>query len=286
MKYILIAYEIFIFTLSDCMCYYVDGRKTSVRGKIIMREACIFNIQKFSIHDGPGIRTTVFFKGCPLRCKWCSNPESQTFGVQPERETPLSGRLYTMAEVLKICLDDRDFYLESGGGVTLSGGEVLGQPEFAAGLLQKLREEDVHTALETTGFAAPEVFWRVIREADLLLYDMKHYDSKKHRDGTGVDNEQILQNLKCAVAAEKPILIRIPVIPGYNNSPDDAKGFGTLLTELGLRRVQLLPFHQFGQKKYATLGMPYNLGHLKALHAEDLTEFQEVMQSIGMDCVF
>lgn len=248
--------------------------------------ACIFNIQKFSIHDGPGIRTTVFFKGCPLRCRWCSNPESQAPGVQPEREDMLAGRLYTLEQVLDISLEDRDFYLESGGGVTLSGGEVLMQADFATALVQELHRLGIHTALETTGFAAPEAFEAVAQHVDFLLYDLKHHDSDAHREGTRVRNQQILENLRRAVFREMDILVRIPVIPGYNDSLADARGFAVLLRKLGLHRVQLLPFHQFGQKKYETLGMKYELDHLKNLHPEDLLEYQKEMISGGLDCFF
>lgn len=248
--------------------------------------ACIFNIQKFSIHDGPGIRTAVFFKGCPLRCKWCANPESQQSGVQPERKEPLAGRLYTLDEVVAVCLSDRDFYIESGGGVTLSGGEVLAQPAFAAGLLEKLREQGIHTALETTGFAPREVFDRVGAHADLLLYDLKHHDCQKHWEGTGAGNALILENLRAAVGRGADILLRIPVIPGYNDSPADALAFAELVRDMGLQRVQLLPFHQFGQKKYETLGLPYALGHLQTLHPEDLGDFRQTMLAAGTDAFF
>jgi len=248
--------------------------------------ACIFNIQRFSIHDGPGIRTAVFFKGCPLRCRWCSNPESQAEGVQPERETALAGRMYTLDEVMEACLADRDFYMESGGGVTLSGGEVLMQADFAADLLCRLGAEGVHRALETTGFVQPDAFLKAARHAELLLYDLKHYDGAKHREGVGADNRLILQNLRAAIEMSKDILIRIPVIPGYNDSLADARGFAGLLKQLCMNKVQLLPFHQFGQKKYEMLGIPYALGTLKTLHPEDLLEYQMEMKKSGLDCFF
>lgn len=248
--------------------------------------ACIFNIQRFSIHDGPGIRTTVFFKGCPLRCRWCSNPESQAAGVQPERETALAGRMYTLDEAMEICLADRDFYLESGGGVTLSGGEALMQADFAAELLRRLHTEGIHTALETTGFAQPDVFLKAACHTDLLLYDVKHYDSTKHKEGTGTENRRILENLRMAAKRGMDILIRIPVIPGYNDSLSDARSFAELLRQLRLDKTQLLPFHQFGQKKYETLGIPYALGEVKTLHPEDLQEYQAEMKKAGLNCFF
>ena len=251
-----------------------------------LNAACIFNIQKFSIHDGPGIRTAVFFKGCPLHCLWCSNPESQHEGVQPEREISLRGKLYTLQEALDICLADRDFYLESGGGVTLTGGEPLSQANFASMLLSALKKEAIHTAIETTGFASSELFLKVCELSDLLLYDIKHYDSRKHMEGTGVGNELVLKNLSLAVEAKKDILIRIPVIPDFNDSPSDALGFSRTIRQIGLSRVQLLPFHQFGQKKYESLAMEYTMASEKALHPEDLDGYRSIFEENGIDCFY
>ena len=245
-------------------------------------KACIFNIQKFSIHDGPGIRTAVFFKGCPLRCLWCSNPESQAAGTQPEREGELAGKMYEIDEVMDICLADREFYIESGGGVTLTGGEALMQADFAVNLLGRLKEEQIHTALETSGFAPMETFIKVSEYADLLLFDIKHFDSKKHREGTGADCEIILENLGEAVKRGMNVLIRIPVIPGYSDALDDAAGFANLLNGFSLTKVQLLPFHQFGQKKYEMLGIPYTFSEQKTLHSEDLRSYQLEMEKYGL----
>lgn len=249
-------------------------------------KGCLINIQKFSIHDGPGIRTAVFFKGCPLRCLWCSNPESQAPGIQVEYEAALAGKMYMIDEVMDICLADKDFYLESSGGVTLTGGEVLMQPKFAAALLRTLKSNGIHTALETTGFASAQIFLDTVQYADLLLYDLKHFDSKKHRDGTGIDNQIILRNLREAIKKGMDILIRIPVIPGYNDSLDDAAGFAKLIRELGLAEVQLLPFHPFGQNKYKTLGVPYMFSNVHTLYPEDLRDYQLRIKNLGIDCFF
>ena len=250
------------------------------------KHVCLFNIQKFSIHDGPGIRTALFFKGCPLRCQWCSNPESFESGVQPEREAGLAGAWYTYEEVLRICLEDQVFYEESGGGVTLTGGDVLSQAQAAAALLGLLKEKGIHTAIETSGFATTDVFERVIADADLLLYDLKHYDESRHHAGTGVGTAQILQNLRHAIARGKDVLVRIPVIPGYNDAIADAAGFAALLVSLGIRRVQLLPFQQLGAGKYARLGLDYAYGGAKSLHREDLAAYQAVFTQSGIDCFF
>lgn len=283
----------------------------------------ILNIQKFSLNDGPGIRTIVFFKGCPLRCKWCANPESQSSRMQilwnpdncircgrcardcPEKAVFLSqdrvgirsdlcsdcglcvencpgralrceGKWHTVEDVLGVCLQDLPFYEESGGGVTLSGGEPLLHPDFSVALLEALQAKRIHTAIETTGFAPAEVFDRVALRTRLLLFDMKHWDEQKHLEGTGVSNRPILENMKRAVAAGIEILPRIPVVPGYNSSPADAAGFCRRLREVGLARVQLLPFHQFGEKKYTLLGRDYAYANVSALHEEELASYREV----------
>lgn len=293
----------------------------------------IFNIQKFSLHDGPGIRTVVFFKGCPLRCKWCANPESQAHKVQilwdakkclgcgtcvsscpsqaiAQKERTISidaiscsecrtciavcpghalkseGETKSVDEVVKICLQDLDFYEESGGGVTLSGGEALMQPEFAIALLEALKEKKIHTAIETTGFASPEIFSRVASHLDLLLFDIKHWDEEKHCEGTGVSNHIILQNMKHAIEIGKHVLPRLPVIPGYNDSLCDAEGFVERLKEVGADQIQLLPFHQFGEKKYDLLGYSYAYRDIPALHEENLKAFRQVFLSNGIHAFF
>jgi len=184
-----------------------------------------------------------------------------------------------MAEVRK----DKDFYEESGGGVTLSGGEVLVWHKFARDLLINLSEEQIHSALETTGYAAEKTFQDVVQYAGLLLFDMKHHDSVKHREFTGVSNELILTNMEWAIKQGIPVIARIPVIPGVNNTLADAKAFCELLHKIGITQVNLLPFHQFGQKKYEMLQLEYALKDIKALHPEDLTEYKDIFASDGFD---
>lgn len=253
-------------------------------------EGHIFNIQKFCLHDGPGIRTAVFFKGCPLRCKWCSNPEAFTTditaGGDEKTDAALTGKIYTVDEVVKICLADKVFYEESGGGVTITGGEALTQPEFTIALLQRLKDEGIHRAIETSGHAPEETFISIIGETDLVLFDIKHYDNCKHREGTGEDNSLILQNLKRAIDSGAKLLIRIPVIPQYNDSIQDAQGFAELIKQYGLKEAQLLPFHQFGQSKYDKLGIPYALENLKTLYPEDLQAYQQTMAKAGIEAFF
>lgn len=299
----------------------------------------IFNIQKFSINDGPGIRTVVFFVGCPLTCRWCANPESQEMKFQimwdekkclhcqtcvkscptqavkniggkiiidhkkcsgagvcskrgicvekcPAHALKAEGELKTVDEVMQVVMQDLPFYEESGGGVTLSGGEATMQPDFAIELLKALKSENIHTAIETTGFTSPAIFRRIIEYLDLLLFDIKHWDETKHKEKTGVSNVPILKNMKYAIDAGKDVLPRLPVIPNYNDSVEDAKGFVRRLNEVGAKRVQLLPFHQFGEKKYSMLGRDYEFAHVKNLHPEDLKYFQQVFIDGGIDALF
>lgn len=250
------------------------------------KTACLFNIQKFSLHDGPGIRTVVFFKGCPLRCDWCANPESQN--KQPERmndeQNTLVGKDYTLTQVMEEVLKDQVFYEESGGGVTLSGGEVLMHVPFALALLKELKKQGIHTACETSGYTQPKTFQSLLAYTDLLYMDLKHYDSSKHKLGTGVGNERILTNLKQAVDCGQPLIVRIPIIPNYNDQAKDAYQFGQLLQQLGVKTVEILPFHQFGEKKYTYLNREYALTGVSQLHTEDLTFFKDILNTYDLTC--
>lgn len=293
----------------------------------------IFNIQKFSVNDGPGIRTVVFLKGCPLRCKWCSNPESQLPGPQvlwnqkncigchhcvsvcpvqaitaageqiqihaehcngcmqcvrecPEKALKTEGEQKTTEEILKIVMQDLPFYEESGGGLTLSGGECLSQPDFATALVKGAKQNGLHVCCETTGFAAPDIFDRVTAQIDCILFDMKHWDDAKHREGTGVSNAIILDNMRRAAAAGKDILPRIPVIPGFNDTLEDAARFAECLKSIGIFQAQLLPFHQFGENKYNLLGKHYAYTDIPALHREDLEEYRQIFITHGVKAFF
>lgn len=249
----------------------------------------IFNIQKFSINDGPGIRTTVFFKGCPLHCKWCSNPESQNrnAAMADSMENPLyCGREYTVEEVMAVVRQDVDFYIESGGGMTLSGGEVLQQMDFAIALTEAAHAQNIHVAAETTGYVSPGRFRAFLPHPDLFLYDFKHYDREMHRRFTGVYNDVILQNLRSVVDAGKPVIARIPVIPHFNVGIRHARGLSAALAQIGVREVHLLPFHQFGEKKYEELGIEYEWKGVKQLHPESLKNYRQVFVDAGLECSF
>lgn len=242
-----------------------------------MLTATIFNLQKFSIHDGAGIRTNVFFQGCNLRCKWCSNPESQP-------TTPFPGEKakdYTVEELVQELRKDKPFYEQSGGGVTLTGGEALLHPEFILSLIEALHREGIHVAIETAASVPTVTFLRVLAAVDFAYIDLKHYDDKKHREGTGVGNLQIRRNIAAALQSNTPVVLRIPVIPGYNDSPQDRAGFAQLLDELGAKEVQLLPFHQLGESKYHRLNMPYEWDGIKQLRDEDVNGFAEYLSGKG-----
>lgn len=298
-----------------------------------MQKGLIFNIQKFSIHDGPGIRTTVFLKGCPLQCKWCANPESQLAKVQilydkdacihcgtciqvcphgavheidhkihidsnrcvgclncvqscPKQALKNEGNYTDVQSIVNTCLQDIDFYEESGGGVTISGGEGMSQPTLLRELTSELAKHKIHLAIETTGYIESSLFQELAGLFDLLLFDMKHYDADKHKEGTGVSNELILKNLTWALSQGMEVLPRIPVIPAFNDSLEDARGFAAILKQVGADKVQLLPFHQFGEKKYEMLHKEYAYHNKKALHPEDLKDYQNIFLEEGLNCFF
>ena len=255
------------------------------------RTGVVFNIQRFSLHDGPGIRTVVFLKGCPLLCPWCANPESINPGVEefldPDTgEVSPAGRTRTIEELLETCEADRVFFEESGGGVTLSGGEAMMQHAFAIEMLRRLQDVGIHTAMESTGHVAAPVFERALEHLDYLLMDVKHHDRQKHKRWTGGYNDLPLRNLSCAISRGIDICVRIPVIPGVNDTLQDARAFAALLRRLRVERVQLLPFHQFGERKYALLGRPYRMAGVAALHQEDLLDYRDLMRAEGVEARF
>lgn len=270
-----------------------------------MKTATIFDIEKFATHDGPGIRTVVFMKGCPLHCKWCHNPESWSPLAQilfdPQRCTScarcqaicpnaahtingikhiynrgicvacgkcadkclnealeLCGRTYTTDEVLEEVLKDKLFYDNSGGGITLSGGEPLSHKEFTLELLQKAKDAGLHTAIETCGFAARETLESIIPFVDIFLYDVKTIIDKKHLELTGQDNKLILSNLEFlnSRVAKGAIILRCPLIPGLNDSEEELLGLGRLAQGLSqVERIEVEPYHPLGVKKGEKLGI-------------------------------
>ncbi|MDK6234331.1 glycyl-radical enzyme activating protein [Aerococcus sanguinicola] len=250
-------------------------------------KALIFNIQKYSIHDGPGIRSVVFFKGCPLRCFWCSNPESQL--KKPEdmwdntkKAITTVGEYKTYDDIINEVLKDRVFYEESGGGVTFSGGEVLFQAEFATELARRLRDLGIHMACETTGYASTKTFSHFIEQMDLIFIDFKHPDSKQHRLGTGVPNELVIKNIMYAKEHHDQVIVRIPIIPNFNDSLEVAHQFAHKLNDMHIDAIELLPFHQFGENKYKYLNRDYKMKNVPQLHAEDLEDYKQILEAAGI----
>ena len=238
--------------------------------------ATIFEIKRFAVHDGDGIRTTVFFKGCPLRCVWCHNPEGLTSvpqiarythkcigcgeckkdGFTPEdclgEATVLYGKEVMVEELLPILLEDKDFYKTSGGGVTLSGGECLVQADFCAELLKRLKENEIHTAVDTCGFVPRTALDKVIPYTDVFLYDIKAYDEDVHIKCTGVSNKQILENLKYLNMLGKKIEIRIPYVPDFNDG--QIEKIARFLAPLqNITKIRILPYHNYAGSKYKAL---------------------------------
>ncbi|MFO8102321.1 MAG: glycyl-radical enzyme activating protein [Dehalococcoidia bacterium] len=296
----------------------------------------IFNIQRYSLHDGAGIRTLVFFKGCPLTCLWCSNPESQKPGpevgfimarcvglaecgapcvsacpveairlnddgkpvidrercdacgqcaaVCPQEAMKVVGQEMSVEEVMAEVEKDRPFYRRSGGGLTLGGGEPLAQPRFALALLEAAESEYIHTAIETTGYARWEQFEAVLQHTDLLQMDLKHMDPEKHRELTGQSNELILENLSKVLSVKEPedVVIRIPVVPGSNDSDENIEESSRFVAGLGFTRIELIPYHKMGSSKYPQYGRVYPLDGLEPPSTEEMQHLKGVVESFGL----
>jgi pyruvate formate lyase activating enzyme len=224
----------------------------------------VFRIKKYALHDGPGIRTTVFFKGCPLRCWWCHNPE----GLKPHsevmdpvraesRQKQTIGKFMSVDEVMAEIEKDVVFYDESGGGVTFSGGEPLLQASFLKALSEACARRDIHTALDTSGYAAPEIFEAAVERIDLILYDLKIMDNDRHVYFTGVSNQLILENLKRMGRNGRPLRVRFPVIPGVTDDRQNIDRIARLVGSLEtVQQIDLLPYHRTADGKYRRLGLP------------------------------
>lgn len=254
----------------------------------------VFDIKRFAIHDGPGIRTTVFLKGCPLRCWWCHNPESQE--LKPEidirkikldgntfEQTRIVGQSMSVDEVMKEIDKEAPFYEESGGGVTFSGGEPLMQPDFLLELLMACKEKGYHTAVDTSGHAKLEYFQKILPYTDLFLFDIKHLDFEKHKEYTGVGNTLILENLRQIAESKSKIIIRVPVIPGITNSEAWFSEFKNYLKSFGnkLKEVHLLPYHSMANNKYQKFNKINKLTDLTDLKKSDLKTVQKLLEEAG-----
>jgi pyruvate formate lyase activating enzyme len=295
-------------------------------------EGSVFNIQKYSVHDGPGIRTIIFLKGCPLACRWCSNPESQSSAPElaynankclsvpgcrrcldacpagaisrdgngavsidrarcqgdmactlacPSQALITYGKRTSVDQALRVVEQDGLFYARSGGGLTLSGGEPLAQPEFTLALLREARRRRIDTAVETCGLVQEQTLLEACSLLGALMYDIKSLNDAKHREFTGVSNERILGNLLAARKAfpELPILVRTPLVPGFNDTEEDVTAIAKFLREVPGLRHELLAYHRLGQQKYVFLGREYPMG-TQALPADKAAHLVKLGEAV------
>lgn len=253
----------------------------------------IYDIRHYSIHDGPGIRTTVFFKGCPLRCWWCHNPESQEMASEVIlKERILDGRSFvsrstvgrrqSAGKVMEEIYKDEVFYMESGGGVTFSGGEPLMQTDFLVELLKLCRERGYHTAVDTSGYAEPGSLGKVMKHTSMFLYDIKLVDDARHVEYTGVSNALSLDNLKLLAKSGKEVIIRFPVVPGYTDGQENLQAIGELMAGLGLRRIDVLPYHAIARHKYENLGKEFLMNEVKEPGYEEIEGIRLFFENEGL----
>ncbi|MFT5700837.1 MAG: choline TMA-lyase-activating enzyme [Desulforhopalus sp.] len=300
----------------------------------VERKARVFNIQKYNMYDGPGLRTIVFFKGCPLRCQWCSNPESQLIAPQvlfkekqcvncgrcipvcpvgihnmsttsvhtvnrskdcigcracesacPENALAIMGEMKSIAELVAIVEEDTLFYNTSGGGLTIGGGEVLMQPEAAVSLLTACKQRGINTAIETCGYARPKVLEKVARCTDLFLFDVKHMNSERHLELTGVRNEMILENLKWLLENRYNVRIRMPLLKGVNDGENAINELVEFLKDYqflkNFKGVDLLPYHKMGVNKYNQLEVEYPIQGDPKLSDEELEDIEAFIKKFN-----
>jgi len=243
----------------------------------------IFNIQQFSVHDGPGIRTTVFLKGCPLRCWWCHNPEG--LGFEPKKNGRLEiGKYYTVNELFDEIVKDRVFYEESGGGVTFSGGEPLAQIDFLEEILEKCNSVGIHTAVDTSGYTNISSIRKIVNKANLFLYDLKIMDAIQHLKYTEVSNTEILENLDYLMKERVEVNIRIPMIPEITATKQNMKAIRDFLCNYDNNaKVHLLPYHKIAAGKYDKFGLTNKLNGSRELTQEEIEESKMIFINSGFE---
>jgi len=307
----------------------IIGELKFLKGNQTGKEGIIFNIQRYSIHDGPGIRTTVFLKGCPLRCKWCSNPESinpfpELFlrqercdqcgqcldicipkAISYDNDTiqikrvdcnlcmkcievcPLNvinsiGKKTSINEIISEVMQDELFYNNSGGGVTISGGEPLFQLEFTLNLLKEFKKKALHTTIDTTGYAKSEDLDKILPYTDLILFDIKHLNPEIHQKGTGVANDLILKNFKTCLKRGMKIWVRVPIIPDFNDSSQYIAKLAKYLSEEPVEKISLLKYHEWGKHKYKYLDRVYPLKDTNFISDVQIQDFKNIIESYGL----
>lgn len=294
-----------------------------------IEKGIVFDAKKFAVDDGPGIRTTIFLKGCPLRCWWCHNPEGQVSAPElmfrsmkctgcaecvsicpkdaiardgkiisidrkkcticgrccekcPTEALTIVGKETSLDDVLREIDKDLIFYQDSEGGVTASGGEPLFQPRFLNAILDRCRDRNVHTAVDTCGYASHSSVSMVSGKADLFLYDLKMMDDKKHRKYTGVSNKPILSNFRKLARNGNNILVRFPIIPGINDSEENVTQTAEFLVSCGTKNMNLLPYHRAGIEKYTGLGKTYKLQKTLSPSEHKLRQIKKELEASGL----
>ncbi len=245
----------------------------------------IFNIQRYSIHDGKGIRTILFLKGCALRCRWCCNPESQSFDIETrmiEGKPVTVGEDITVEKAMETVVRDRAYYDRSGGGLTLSGGECLCQPAFTRDILHAAKDAGISTAIESMAFAQWSVIEDILPYLDCYLMDIKHMDAAKHKAFTGKSNEVMLQNArKVAESGQTELIIRVPVVPTFNDTPAEIIEIARFANSLpNVKQLHLLPYHRLGQDKYEQLGRDYTLAQITPMEPEQIENLRQAAQNV------
>ncbi len=246
----------------------------------MIQSQAIFKIQRYSVHDGPGIRTTVFSQGCPLSCLWCHNPESQGMPgkISPKEMDKVA--VWVMKEIEK----DIIFYDDSGGGVTFSGGEPLSQPELLFRLLDQCREKEIHTCLDTSGYADAKILLKAAEKTDLILYDIKLIDETAHKILTGKSVSLVLNNLKALSDLKTNVRIRFPLIPKRTDTKENiVRVISFLKKNTGYRDIHILPFHKAGEGKYAALNMQNHMKDIKPPSPERSAKVKEQFESCGFN---